>query len=59
VSGDLNPADDLSWGLSAEALLSSDRWIKGPAFLCMEQKAKSGGHRVLCHWAVFLTKILK
>ena len=33
VGGDLNPADDLSRGLSAEALLSSDRWIKGPAFL--------------------------
>ena len=33
VGGDLNPADDLSRGLPAEALLSSDRWIKGPAFL--------------------------
>ena len=33
VSEDLNPGDDLSRGLSAEALLSSDRWIKGPAFL--------------------------
>ena len=37
VSKDLNPGDDLSRGLSAEALLSSDRWIKGPAFL-WEQK---------------------
>ena len=33
VGGDLNPAYDLSRGLSAEALLSSDRWIKGPALL--------------------------
>ena len=33
VSGDLNPGDDLSRGLSAEALLSSDHWIKGLAFL--------------------------
>jgi len=32
-----NPGDDLSRGLSAEALLSSYRWIKGPAFL-WEQK---------------------
>ena len=39
VSGDLNPGDDLSRGLSAEALLSSDRWIKGPAFL-WEQKVR-------------------
>jgi len=37
VRGDLNPGDDLSRGLSAEALLSSDRWIKGLAFL-WEQK---------------------
>ncbi|XP_074631208.1 uncharacterized protein LOC141889797 [Acropora palmata] len=33
VGGDLNPADDLFRGLFAEALLSSDRWIKGLAFL--------------------------
>ncbi|XP_044165857.1 uncharacterized protein LOC122949868 [Acropora millepora] len=33
VGGDLNPADDLFRGLSVKALLSSDRWIKGPAFL--------------------------
>ena len=33
VSGDLNPGDDLSRGLSAEALLCFERWIKGPAFL--------------------------
>ena len=35
----LNPGDDLSRGLSAEALLSSDRWTKGPAFL-WEQKVR-------------------
>ena len=35
VGGDLNPADDLSRGLSAEALLNSERWLKGPEFLWM------------------------
>ncbi|XP_044180533.1 uncharacterized protein LOC122961788 [Acropora millepora] len=39
VGGDLNPADDLSRRLSAEALNTSDRWIKGPAFL-WEQKER-------------------
>ena len=39
VSGDQNPGDDLSRGLSAEALLSSDHWIKRPAFL-WEQKER-------------------
>ena len=39
VGGDLNPADDVSRGLCSEALLSSDRWIKGPAFL-WEQKER-------------------
>ena len=32
VSGDLNPGGDFSSGLSAQVLLSSDRWIKGLAF---------------------------
>ena len=31
--GNLNPADDASRGLSAQQLLSSDRWFAGPAFL--------------------------
>ena len=31
--GTLNPADDASRGLSAQALLDSDRWFTGPAFL--------------------------
>ena len=31
--GTLNPADDASRGLSAQQLLSSDRWFAGPAFL--------------------------
>ena len=39
VNGDLNPGNDLSRGLWAEALLSSDCWIKGPAFL-WEQKLR-------------------
>ena len=38
VGGDLNPADDLSRGLSAEALLNSERWIKGPEFLWMPKE---------------------
>ena len=38
VSGDLNPGDDLSRGLSAEALLNSERWIKGPEFLWMPKE---------------------
>ena len=33
ISGDLNPSDDLSRGLSAEALLKCERWTKGPEFL--------------------------
>ena len=37
VGGDLNPADDLSRGLS-EALLNSERWIKGPEFLSMPKE---------------------
>ena len=38
MGGDLNPADDLSRGLSAEALLNSERWIKGPEFLWMPKE---------------------
>ena len=38
VGGDVNPADDLSRGLSAEALLNSERWIKGPEFLWMPKE---------------------
>ena len=38
VSGDLNPGDNLSRGLSAEALLNSERWIKGPEFLWMPKE---------------------
>ncbi|XP_015748663.1 PREDICTED: uncharacterized protein LOC107328444 [Acropora digitifera] len=38
VGGHLNPGDDLSTGLSAEALLNSDRWIKGPVFLWLPKE---------------------
>lgn len=31
--GNLNPANDASCGLSAQQLLSSDRWFAGPTFL--------------------------
>ena len=31
--GLLNPADDASRGLSAQKLVKSDRWFRGPAFL--------------------------
>jgi hypothetical protein len=30
----LNPADDASRGLSADALLHNERWLSGPDFLC-------------------------
>ena len=35
VSGESNPGDDLSRGLSAEILLDRERWIKGAEFLWM------------------------
>ena len=35
VSSKLNPADDASRGLKADALLSSKRWINGPDFLAL------------------------
>ena len=35
VSGESNPGDDLSRGLSAEILLDRERWIKGEEFLWM------------------------
>ena len=38
VAGYLNPGDDLSRALSAEALLNSDRWYKGPAFLWLAKE---------------------
>ena len=34
-----NPADDASRGLSAEALLKSERWIQGPEFLWKSEEA--------------------
>ena len=39
VSGESNPGDDLSRGLSAEILLDRERWIKGPEFLWMRMEA--------------------
>ena len=33
ISGKQNPADNVSRGLTAEALLKSERWITGPSFL--------------------------
>ena len=38
VSGESNPGDDLSRGLSAETLLDRERWIKGPEFLWMRME---------------------
>ena len=32
-----NPADDASWELTVEKLLSQDRWLQGPKFLWSEQ----------------------
>ena len=40
VSGESNPGDDLSRGLSAETLLDRERWIKGPEFLWMRMASK-------------------
>ena len=34
VSTRLNPADDASLGLSADALIHNERWLSGPDFLC-------------------------
>ncbi|XP_038131095.1 uncharacterized protein LOC119776626 [Cyprinodon tularosa] len=38
VCTELNPADDVSRGLSAEELINSKRWLKGPAFLWQEEQ---------------------
>ena len=38
VAGYLNPRDNLPRGLSAEALLNSDRWLKGPEFLWLPKE---------------------
>ena len=38
VSGESNPGDDLSRGLSAEILLDRERWIKGAQFLWMRME---------------------
>ena len=38
VSGESNPGNDLSRGLSAETLLDRERWIKGPEFLWMRME---------------------
>ena len=38
MSGESNPGDDLSRGLSAETLLDRERWIKGPEFLWMRME---------------------
>ena len=44
VNGDLNPAR----GLSSEALLSSDRWMKGPALLWTQKERWPQGPLSLC-----------
>jgi len=33
VPTNINPADDVSRGLTVEELLSNERWFRGPAFL--------------------------
>ena len=37
VDSNRNPADDASKGLTAETLLSQERWFQGPKFLWSEQ----------------------
>ncbi|XP_044182749.1 uncharacterized protein LOC114952001 [Acropora millepora] len=39
VNTKLNPADDASRGLSADAIIEDNRWIMGPAFLWMDEEA--------------------
>ena len=34
----MNPADDASRGLSAEAIIASDHWTKGPEFLWLSEE---------------------
>jgi len=38
VNTDLNPADDVSRGLTAEEVMCSTRWSKGPQFLWQDEK---------------------
>ena len=39
VNTKLNPADDASRGLSADAIIKDNRWIMGPDFLWMDEEA--------------------
>ena len=38
VNTDLNPADDVSRGLSAQEIMSDNRWFKGPHFLWQDEE---------------------
>lgn len=37
VSSEMNPADDLSRGLTADEILTKSRWVNGPSFLWNER----------------------
>jgi len=39
VRGELNPADDVSRGLTLDELMNSDRWFNGPSFLLADESA--------------------
>lgn len=51
-----NPADDVSRGLSAEALLENQRWLTGPEFL---RKPKITGHVILMKFLQLMIMIRK
>jgi len=38
VNTDLNPADDVSRGLSAQEIMSDNKWFKGPHFLWQDEE---------------------
>ena len=38
VNREVNPADDESMGLKADALIKNDRWLTGPEFLWKDEK---------------------
>ena len=39
VNSELNPADDVSRGLSAEGIMNSSRWFGGPRFLWQDEES--------------------
>ena len=46
VASDLNPADDVSRGLSADDIVGNQRWISGPSFLHDKETDWPASHSV-------------